>query len=111
MDDVKKQFILEMFPQMPVWQWIVWPGEDNFALELVNYRGEPAMTIGSKTGKVLLEDHLLPQADLEYAGWSIDVWYRELNYLPILIQILLMGTGIFIYVWTNRIIKRQYGIF
>lgn len=110
-DEVKKQFISGMFPQMPTWQWIVWSGEDNFALELVNYQGESALTIGSKTGKILLEDHLLPKADLEYAGWSIEVWYRELSYLPILIEILVMAVGILIYVWTNRVIKRHHGIF
>ena len=111
LDEVKKQFILEMFPQMPVWQWIVWPGENNFALELKNHRGEPALIIGSKKGKILLENHSLPQADLEYAGWSIDVWCRELSYISILLEILLITAGIFIYVWTNRTIKRQYGIF
>ena len=111
LEEVKKNFIRSNFPQHPVWQWIVWPGDDDFALELTNHLGEPVLLIGTKNEKILLTDHNLNIHDIEYSGWKINVWYRKLDFLPQMIMVVVMILGTVLYIVTDKSIKRHHGIF
>ena len=79
LDNKIKNTMIKRFQMEPVWQWAVWPSENNYGIELVNSSGKSTLIIGDVNDKNLVRTFKLSKVDLMFLGWRINVWAKEFS--------------------------------